>query len=178
LLRTIPLIICVWLSACGTATQPESNRTVAAYEVPLPSQAERERFLSVLTEIAKDYGMHVDAATQKELEQISSPSFRITMNASVYRWASDDESMAFVMNQPDHPNQVWISFPRGKDPHSSSAFREATMKRIVQHWPQTLSLPIMPSGAIPFHRDMIRTPTGYVLKPSEAHVYALRGAKE
>jgi hypothetical protein len=47
------------------------------------------------------------------------------------------------------------------------------MHDIMFHWPSTLSLPIMPTGALPLHRDLIRTPTGYVVKPSEAHKYDL-----
>jgi hypothetical protein len=150
---------------------------VAAFEVPLPSQSERERFLSVLRKIAADHGMHVDAETQQELERQArvGPEFRMTMNAAVWRGTSDDEPIASVMDQPDHLGQVWISFARGEYPALSSRFREDTMREVMRNWPATLSLPIMPTGAIPLHRDLIATPKGYVVDPAEASKYALHG---
>lgn len=51
------------------------------------------------------------------------------------------------------------------------------MRQIMLRWPHTLSLPIMPTGAIPLHRDLIRTPNGCVVKPSEAHRYELEGTE-
>ena len=176
----ITVIICAWASACGVAHQSQSNQTVAAFEVPLPSQAERERFLSVLRAIAEDHAMHVDAASQEELERTArvGPEFRMTMSAAVWKGTSDDESIASVMDQPDHLGQVWVMFSRGEDPALNSRFREATMSEVMRNWPDTLSLPVMPTGAIPLHRDLIRTPNGYVVDPTEAHKYALPGGKE
>ena len=123
--------------------------------------------------------MHVDAATQEELERNArvSPKFRMTMSAAIWRGTSDDESIASVMDQPDHLGQVWISFSRGESPALSSRFREATMREVMRNWPETLSLPIMPTGAIPLHRDLIKTPKGYVVNPTKAHKYALHGGE-
>jgi hypothetical protein len=153
---------------------------VAAFEVPLPSQADRERFLSVLRDLAEDERMHVDAVSQEELERQASvsPAFKMTMNAAVWRGTSDDEPIASVMDQPDHLGQVWISFFRGEDPSLNSRFREATMSEVMRNWPGTLSLPIMPTGAIPLHRDLIRTPEGYVVNPTEAQKYELHSREE
>jgi hypothetical protein len=49
------------------------------------------------------------------------------------------------------------------------------MHDIMLHWPGTMTLPIMPTGAIPLHGDLVRTPTGYIVKPSEAPRYGLTG---
>jgi len=172
--------ICIWVSACAVAPQPESSQTVAAFEVPLPSQAERERFLSVLRDIAEEHAMHVDAVAQDELERRArvSPKFKMTMNAAVWRGANDDEPIASAMDQFDHLGQVWLSFSRGKSPAVNREFREATMREVKRNWPETLSLPIMPTGAIPLHRDLIMTPDGYVIDPSKAHIYALPDSGE
>jgi hypothetical protein len=153
---------------------------VAAFEVPLPSQSERERFLSVLRKVAANYGMHVDAETQEELERQArvGPEFKMTMNAAVWRGTSDDEPIASVMDQADHLGQVWIFFDRGEDPALSSRFRGDTMREVVRSWPATLSLPLMPTGAIPLHRDLIKTPKGYVVDPAEAGKYSLHGGWE
>ena len=178
--RIITVIVCILASACGVAPQPESIQTVAAFEVPLPSQAERKRFLSVLRDVAEDHAMHVDAATQEELERKArvSPEFKMTMNAAVWRGTSDDQPIASAMDQPDHLGQVWISFARGEDPALSNRFREATMSQIMRNWPETLSLPIMPTGAIPLHRDLIKAPKGYVVDPTKSYKHALHGGEK
>ncbi len=123
--------------------------------------------------------MHVDAASKEELEReaMASPNFRMTMNAAVWRGSKDDEAVAFAMDHFDHLGQVWLMFSRGEDPAMAARFRERAMREIMLHWPSTLSLPIMPTGAIPLHRNLIRTPTGYIVKPSEAHKYDLAGAE-
>jgi len=174
----VTFAICVVLTGCGAA-QPESARTVAAFEVPLPSEADRSQFLSVLRAAAEAEGMHVDAASSSELERMAKaiPGAKMTMNAAVWRGSNDQEVVASAMDQHDHLGQVWIMFSRGKDPTLASRFRESAMREITLRWPGTLPLPIMPTGAIPLHRDLVRTPDGYIVNPSEAHKYHLDGAE-
>jgi hypothetical protein len=161
------------------ARQPESMKTVAAFEVPLPSGADRDQFLSVLRAAAQAEGMHVDAASSQELKQQAeaSPALEMTMNAAVWRGSNDDEAVASAMDQHDHLGQVWIMFSRGRDPMLTSRFRQSAMREIMVRWPGTLSLPIMPTGAIPLLGDLIRTPNGYIVNPSEAHKYRLNDAE-
>jgi hypothetical protein len=168
------------LAGCGAATQPESAKTVAAFEVPLPSEADRNQFLSVLREAAESEGMHVDVESTRDLakETKISSAFAKTMNAAVWRGPNDDEVGASAMDQPDHLGLVWIMFSRGKDPQLTTRFRESAMRQIMLRWPDTLSLPIMPTGAIPLHRDLIRTPNGYVVSPTEAYKYQLKGGEK
>ena len=176
----VALIAGIWLVSNNLRRgQPESMKTVAAYEIPLPSEADRDQFLSVLRASAEVEGMHVDATSKGdlELEAKASPNFQMTVNAAVWRGSNDDEAVASAMDQFDHLGQVWLIFSRGEDPAMAARFRERAMHEIMHHWPSTLSLPIMPTGAIPLHRDLIRTPTGYIVKPSEAHKYDLTDAK-
>jgi hypothetical protein len=167
--------ICTVILGCGVAPQPESIKTVAAFEVPLQSKADREQFLFVLRAAAEVEGMHVDAEGDADLESDAkvSPNFKMTMKAAVWRGSNDEEAVASAMDQFDHLGQVWLMFSRGKDPATVARFRERAMREVMFRWPNTLSLPIMPTGAIPLHRDLIRTPTGYVVNPSEAHKYEL-----
>lgn len=79
------------------------------------------------------------------------------------------------MDQSDHLGQVWLTFSRGEGLAMSGRFRERAMHEIMLRWPNTLALPIMPTGAIPLHGDLIQTPFGYIVKPSEAHKYDLAG---
>jgi hypothetical protein len=167
----LPAILLIALcSACGVAPQPESNRTVAAYEVPLPTVAERHQFLEVLRGEAVAAGFHVDAATEEELRILSEVS-PLTMNASIWRGDNDEEIVASAMNPPTEPDRIWITFAKGKNPARFSAFRLRLMRAIARRWPETLSLPIMPTGAIPNPTDMKRTPSGYGVKPSESWRY-------
>src|ERR1700735_4454115 len=164
----VSLVISVLIAGCGVATQPESAKTVAAFEVPLPSESDRNQFLSILRAAAGAEGMHVDVESAQDLAQEAkvSPAFAKTMNAGVWRGANDEEAVASAMDQPDHLGQIWIMFSRGKDPQLTTRFRESAMRQIKLRWPATLSLPIMPTGAIPHHGDLIRTPNGYVVNPS------------
>jgi hypothetical protein len=177
--RLVFATICAVIVGCGVAPQPESIKTVAAFEVPLQSKADREEFLSVLRAAAQVEGMHVDAESDTDLgsEATVSPNFKMTMKAAVWRGSNDEEAVASAMDQFDHLGQVWLMFSRGKDPAMATRFRERAMHDIMLHWPGTLSLPIMPTGAIPLHSDLIRTPTGYIVNPSEADKYDLVATK-
>jgi hypothetical protein len=173
-------VVFILSSACGVTPQPQSIQTVAAFEVPLRSQAEREDFLLALSYIAQDHAMHVDAETPEELERRAkvSPTFKMTISAAVWSGAGDDEAIASVMDEPSHLGRPWISFYKGANPALNIRFREATMSEIMRKWPGTLSLPIMPTGAIPLSRDLVKTPKGYVVSPTEAHKYKVHGADE
>src|SRR5271165_6220175 len=174
--RVVLVTIFAVIAGCGVAApQPESAKTVAAFEVALPSESDRDQFLSVLRAAAEAEGMHVDAATRQQLEENAKvgPNFELTMNATVWRGSNDDEAVASAMDQHDHLGQVWIAFFKGKDQTLTSRFRESAMREIMVRWPGTLSLPIMPTGAIPLPGDLIRTPNGYIVNPSEAHKYHL-----
>lgn len=155
---------------CGVAPQPESAKTTAAFEVPLPTQEDRETFLSVLSDVAKAEGLHVDSASNEDLEHRAS-IHRMTLSAAVWRGENDDEAIASAMDGPDHLGQIWLTFSKGEDPALNERFRDAAMHAIMRRWPETLSLPIMPTGAIPLSRDLVRTPQGYVVNPSEAARY-------
>jgi len=165
------LLIC---SACGVAPQPESSQTVAAYEIPLPTEAERTEFLSLLSAVAETEGLHVDSADPRELRRTAEimPVAEMSIHAAVWRGTEDDDSEAVIMDQKDHLGQVWIMFSKGEKPELARRFRDKAMERIFERWPETLSLPIMPSGTIPLHEDLVRTPAGYEVKSSEEAKYS------
>lgn len=159
-------------AGCSAMPQPESNRTVAAFEVPLPNAAERDAFLTLLRREAEVDGFHVDAATPDELRASSEVS-PITLNATVWRGRDDEEIVASAMDYRDNLGRIWIAFPKGEDPSRFARFRQRLMQSVARRWPGTLSLPIMPTGAIPLPEDLIRTPTGYVVNPAAKARYAL-----
>jgi hypothetical protein len=177
--RLVLATSCGVIVGCGVAPQPDNIKTVAAFEVPLPSKADRDQFLSILRSAAGAEGMHVDATSDADLAMgaKASPNLKMTMSVAVWHGSNDDESVASAIDQFDHFGQVWLLFSRGKDPTIAARFRERTMHEIMLHWPSTLSLPIMPSGAIPLRIDLIRTPTGYIVNPSQAHRYDLNSTE-
>lgn len=168
----VVLAICTAIAGCCLGSQPESLRAVAAFEIPLPLQQDREQFMTVLSTIAKAEGLHVESASQEWLEHVAQtmPDAERTIQADVWR---DDKPEASIMDWHDHLGQVWVIFSKGEDPALASRFRERAMQEVLLRWPDTLSLPIMPTGAIPLHRDLIRTSTGYIVDPAAAPRYQL-----
>ncbi len=164
-------VLSLWplLGGCGVAHQPESLRTVAAYEVSLPMVKDKANFLSLLRVEAQTQGFHVDASTPVEMEAQSEVS-PITFNAAVWR-GDDEERIASAMDFQDHLDRVWITFSIGENPTRSARFRESLIRKTKKIWPETASLPIMPNGGIPLTKDLIRTPSGYTVKPAAASKY-------
>ena len=156
-------LLTLLLVACGPVDQPASNRTVGAYEVTLHSQDEYAEFLTVLDEAAQRESYHLDHRDGGGVEPF-------TINASIWR-GNDEESMAHAMDFEDRIGRVWLTFPLGVDKVESENFRDALMVEIKDRWPATTSLPIMPNGAIPLTRDLVRTPNGYVVREGAAAKY-------
>lgn len=163
--RIALLATLVVLASCGETLQPESSKTVAAFEVPLPSVQDRSEFLMVVRREAEAEGLHVDAASADELKDTAEaiPLAAMTIHAAVWRGSEDDQLEASIMDQHDHLGQVWIMFSKGEDPETARRFRIRLMPKIIARWPGTLSLPILSTGAIPNHDELRRTPDGYVL---------------
>ena len=153
--------------ACGPVLQPPSNKTVAAYEVPLHTHDDYRRFLSILDEAAKREGYHLDHRDGGGVEPF-------TINASIWR-GDDEESMAHAMDFEDRIGRVWITFPLGENPAQSESFRRPLMAKVMDVWPSTATLPIMPNGAIPLTHDLVRTEEGYAVRESAASKYEERG---
>jgi hypothetical protein len=156
-------------TGCGAQPQPDSIRTVAAFEVPLPTLKDKADFLALLTRAAEVEGYHVDAASLGELRQLSQVS-PITFNATVWR-GNDEEVVASAMDFQTHLGRIWLSFSKGNDQKRFERFRRLLMPQIRARWPAVVSLPIMPTGAIPLDDDLVRTPSGYRVKPAAAAKY-------
>jgi hypothetical protein len=171
----VTLAIFIVITGCFKA-QPESAKTVAAFEVPLPSEADRRQFLLVLRAAAEAEGMHVDNDSSNELRQLAelNPALAMTVHAAVWRSSNHDVAVASAMDQQDHLGNVWLLFSRGEDPALTSRFQQRVMREIMVQWPSTLSLPIMPTGVVPLYRDLIRTTNGYLVNPAEAQKYRLK----
>ncbi|MGN6850538.1 MAG: hypothetical protein ACTHJK_13865 [Sphingomicrobium sp.] len=171
-MRRIDIVLLLACSACGVAPQPKNGRTVAAYEVPVPTAADRNQLLGLLSEEARAEGFHVDADTDEENRQLSEVS-PLTINATVWRGKNDDEPIASVMDGADHLGLAWLTFAKSDEPERTAQFRQRVMNRIIVRWPKTQTLPIMPTGAIPLPQDLVLTNDGYRVKRSAASKYEL-----
>lgn len=157
MVRISPLLALLCIGC--VADQPESLKTVAAFEVPLPTATDKSDFLALMRQEAVAQGYHLDAASDDQLRALSRVS-PLTLNASIWR-GNDEENMVSAMDGADHVGRIWITFSKGDNPERS----------VKQRWPDTAALPIMPSGAIPLARDLVRTPLGYEVRASEASKY-------
>ncbi|MDD3447207.1 MAG: hypothetical protein PHS60_17535 [Zavarzinia sp.] len=169
--RMIGLIACLALVCTGGCTeQPDSAKTVAAYEIPLPTGADKTHFLEILTRAAEAYGLHVEGVTATGLDRMSRVS-PVTFHATILRAEDDGEPIALAMDFRGHIGRVWLCFFRGEDPELGLRFRNALVPMIESAFPATLPLPVMSGGTIPSATDLVRTPSGYELDPSAAARY-------
>jgi hypothetical protein len=160
---------------CGCSVhQPESAKTVAAFEIPLASDAERVEFLELLRREAAADGFHVDADTKQQLDDRARaiPEAAMTIHAAIWRGSDDDELVASVMDVGTL-GRAWLSLSRGKDPARATSFRERLITKITQRWPDIHRLPIMPTGVIPLDDDLVLTKDGYRVRRQAAAKYEL-----
>ena len=172
-MRMLVLIALTMLYACQVE-QPESIRTIAAYEIPLANKAERNAFLDQLGEIAQSEGLHIDRATDTELSYVSNlmPEAAMTIDASAWRGEADDELEAIV-SDAGHVGQAWVLFLRGEDPELAARFRERAIREVIQTYPDVRTLPVMPTGAIPLSEDLCAAEGFYKVKRESAEKYQL-----
>jgi hypothetical protein len=171
-MRRIALVVLLGCSACGVAPQPESSRTVTAFEVPVSTKSDRDELVALLRRYAVPEGFHVDAGTDDENKQLSEVA-PITINAAVWRGENDDEVIASVMDGADHIGLGWLTFSQSEEPERTARFRDNVMKQIKARWPRTAALPIMPPGTIPLKEDLVLTKGGYRVRQDAASKYEL-----
>lgn len=160
------------IRACQPIPQPESLRTVAAFEVPLSSAVDRANFLTILTDEASAEGLNLNVETAKEMERWAemSPELRRSIHATVYR-GGDLRQTAVYVSDRSHLGHAWISFTQGEDPALTRRFRERLMSRIIERWPETLSVPVAATGSLPNREDLVRGDHGYEIDPAKMAGY-------
>jgi len=158
--------------SCQPVHQPESLRTVAAFEVPLTSADDRVDFLTILTAEAKAEGLDFNVETEEEMERWAemSPELRRSIHATVYRGGDSRQTEAYVSDR-SHLGHPWISFTQGEDPALALRFRKRLMSRTVERWPETLSVPIAQTGSLPNKADLVRGDHGYEINPARMAGY-------
>lgn len=161
---------CVWASQ--PVPQPESRRTVAAFEVPLSTPADRTDFLTILGREAAAEGLTLDAVPEAELDRRSRMGTDIPMRIEASIWRGEPRgNEAFIWDISQDDGHVWISFSRGEDRALAQRFRERVMREVVERWPGTLAVPVPLTGALPLRQDLIVTAEGYVIDPGRMARY-------
>ncbi|MBW0151918.1 MAG: hypothetical protein KXJ53_11970 [Phenylobacterium sp.] len=160
------------IRACQPVPQPESARTVAAFEVPLTTAVDRADFLTILAADAAAEGLDVKVETAEEMERRAeiSPIVRGSIHAIVYR-AGDIRQIEARVSDQFQLGHVWISFRQGEDVALARRFRERVMARTIERWPETLSVPVAQTGALPLKEDLVRGDHGYEIDPAKLAGY-------
>ena len=160
------------MRACQPVPQPESARTVAAFEVPLTTAVDRADFLTILAADAAAEGLDVKVETAEEMERNAeiSPIRRSSIHAIVYR-AGDIHQIEARVSDQFHLGHVWISFSQGEDVALARRFRDRLMSRTIERWPETLSVPVAQTGALPLKEDLVRGDHGYDIDPTKLAGY-------
>lgn len=158
--------------ACQPVPQAESAKTVAAFEVPLTTAVDRADLMTILKAEAAIEGLDLNIETAEEMERWAemAPELRKSIEITLYRGGDVRQSEARVSDQ-SHLGNAWISFKRGDDPSLTRRFRERLMSRIVERWPETLSVPVAQTGALPHKEDLRRGEHGYEIDPSRIAGY-------
>ena len=167
------------IRACQPVPQPESARTVAAFEVPLTTAVDRADFLTILTAEAAAEGLDVKVETAQEMDRRAEmlPELRASIHAIVYRGGDFRQTEARVSDR-FHFGHVWISFAQGEDPASARRFRNQLMSRTIERWPETLSVPVAQTGALPLKEDLVRGDHGYEINPARLAGYTCGSAPD
>lgn len=160
------------IRACQPIPQPESLRTVAAFEVPLTSAVDRASFLTILTAEARAEGLNLNVETAKEMERWAemSPELRRSIDATVNRGGDLRQTEAYVSDR-SHLGHAWISFTQGEDLALAQRFRDRLMSRTIERWPETLSVPIAQTDSLPLKEDLVRGDQGYEINPARMARY-------
>lgn len=160
------------IRACQPIPQPESIRTVAAFEVPLMSAVDRADFLSILIAEAAAEGLNVKVETAQEMERWAemSPDLRRSIHAIAYR-GDDLRQVEVRVSDERHLGHTWISFNQGDDPALAQRFRDRLMSRTMERWPETLSVPVAETGTLPHREDLAKGPNGYEIDPARSAGY-------
>jgi aspartyl-tRNA synthetase len=119
-------------------------------------------------------GLHLDYSTDEELDLLKTDIVEMTVHAAIWRDRNDDKLEVSIMDQKDHLGLIWIVFARGENEKLATRFRNNVTRAIKARWPDTLTLPIMPTGAIPVHRDLIKVSEGYIVNPAAAARYQVQ----
>jgi len=174
---TVAVLLAISLPAgCIFASQPvpqpESLRTVAAYEVPLTSAEDRADLLALFDSEARPLGLAVDAETPEEMEVWArmSPDLRTSIHATVYREGDRSQTYADVSDR-QFSGRVWIIFSQGEDVALGRRFRNQLMHSVLERWPATLPVPVAQTGSLPLVEDLVLGEGGYEIDPAKTAGY-------
>ncbi len=174
--RAVLLAFALVSSAC--TIDQESNRYTEALEIPLNDDSDRRALVDILYSATRAHeDMHVDdvseryAAYHNEVEVLDA-SDRPTISISVWIGENDDDLVASI-DDLGHRDRVWATFLKGEDVEQHRQFRLKAVEAIRKQWPETRSIPILPSGGIGNPADFVIIDGDYRIDRAQAQTYDL-----
>jgi hypothetical protein len=162
--------ICDWASK--PVPQPPSLRLVRAVEVPLRSPTDRADLISLFRRTAAQEGMIFFDTS--ESWRNAPPESRKTLYLALDRpVATHRESEGYEIEARDDGagTDPWVIFFRGLDPVRATATRGRLVASLQTRFPDTREVPVMPTGALPFRRDLMLEGNIYRVRPDRAADY-------
>lgn len=171
MLRTgvLALLIC-----CGCAPRPQPS-TIAAIEIPVPTARDRGDLAATLRAFSAAEGLHADAATEHELENVRNKfpeDAHATFRMGVWR-GEEDKDLEMSVTDTGHQGRAWVSIIRYGAADLPPEARERLLRALRGRWPQALMLPVLPTGGLPLARDLVATPGGYKVIASAGGRYKI-----
>lgn len=174
-LRSVALTFALACSACTVDQEPA--RYTEVLEIPLGA-GERSDLAEILSSAARvDEEIHVDDVSERNAEyhddaQILDADKRPTISISIWIGEDDDELVAHV-GDLGHRGRTWATFLKGKDVQLHRQFRERAVAAIRQRWPESRSIPILPSGGVGNPEDFVLVDGEYRIDRAKASTYGL-----
>jgi hypothetical protein len=169
-----PIALLAVLACCGCAPR-EQPSTIAAIEIPVQTYRDRADLVAALNGFSAAERLHVDAATEHELENVRDKlpvDAHATLRMGVWR-GQDDKDLEMSVTDMGHQGRAWISIIRYGDLDLPPDARERLFGVLRNRWPQARMLPVLPTGGLPLARDLIATADGYKISASAAGRYKI-----
>lgn len=161
--------------ACCSCAPRQQPSTIAAIEIPIPTPRDRADLVAALEDFSAAEGLHVDIATQHELELVRAKlpeNAHATLRMGVWR-GENDRDLEMSITDMGHQGRAWVSIIRYGERDVPPDARERLLGVVRNRWPQAQMLPVLPTGGLPLPRDLVSTASGYKVVSSAAARYKI-----
>jgi hypothetical protein len=178
MLKVTALTMLALTCACSRSAAADSFKSVEVVEVPMRTAADHNDLIAMMRTLAASHGMHVDDDSQKWADfQRSLPpkqpvDTRATIYVGVWRGSTDDDFEVSVSDMM-HLGRAWVTFLKGGHEDLPDKVRQEVTGEIKRRWPNSRSVPVLPSGGEPLAEDLRLTPDGYKIVASAGPRYGL-----
>jgi hypothetical protein len=144
---------------------------VRAIEVPIRSGADRQDLKNIMKRHGDKSGL--DFVDTSESWANAPPEFRKTLYFALDRPMKGREEWEVEAYDEGRGTDPWVIFFYGVDPASAKTSRDFLVSVLRERFPESLEVPTIASGGLPFREDLVRTSSGYEIRPDRAAAYGL-----